>query len=99
MKKRMQDNEEKGDVQELTMDQATFEQAEALNRQAYEKLREQIRRDCTGQYVGIAEGRLIAVAPTFDEVYAAIEQLKPMPEYYLIFPAEEGPLFEVVDSL
>src|SRR5947208_86872 len=98
MKPPMVDNEERRDRQELTMDQAAFEQAMALNRQAYEKLREQIRRDYTGQYVGIAQGRLIAVAPTFDEVHAAIEQLKPIPECYLIFEAEDEPLFEVVDS-
>jgi len=80
------------------MDQATFEQAQALNREAYEKLREQISRDHAGQYIGIAEGRLIAAATTFNEVKAAIEKLKPLPEYYLIFPAEEGPLFEVYDN-
>ena len=33
------------------MDQATFEQQLHLNRQAYEKLRDQIRRDYAGQYV------------------------------------------------
>ena len=82
----------------LTMDQATFEQAMALNRQAYEKLREQIRRDYAAQYVGIAEGRLIAAAATYNEVKAAIEQLKPTPECYLIFEAEDEPLFEVFDN-
>jgi hypothetical protein len=81
------------------MDQATFERELQVNRQAYEKLREQIRRDYAGQYVGIAEGRLIAVAGTFDQVWAAIEQMQPVPEYSLIFKAEEGPVFDVVDSV
>jgi hypothetical protein len=80
------------------MDQATFEQARALNRQAYEKLREQIRRDYPGKYIGIAEGRLIAAESTYEEVKSAIELLQPVPEYYLIFEAEEGPLFEVFDN-
>ena len=80
------------------MDQATFEQALALNRQAYEKLREQIRRDYPGKYIGIAEGRLIAAAPSYNEVRAAIAQLEPTPECYLIFEAEEEPLFEIFDS-
>ena len=77
------------------MDQAAFEQAMALNRQAYEKLREQISRDYSGQYVGIADGRLIKVAASYNEVRAAIEQLKPTPECYLIFEADDEPLFEV----
>ncbi len=80
------------------MDQATFERAMALNREAYEKLREQIRRDYAGQYVGIAEGRLIAAAASFDEVEAAIKQLEPTPECYLIFEADDEPLFEVIDN-
>lgn len=80
------------------MDQETFERETDLNRRAYEKLRERIRRDCAGQYVGLAEGRLIAAAPTYEEVKAAIEKLTPMPEYYLVFPADEEPLFEPFDN-
>jgi hypothetical protein len=80
------------------MDQATFERELQLNRQAYEKLREQIRRDYAGKYVGIGEGRLIAAATTFENVQAAIEQLQPVPEYFLIFPADEEPPFEPYDD-
>ena len=76
------------------MNQAEFEQAEALNRQAYEKLREQIRRDWAGKYVGIAEGRFIAAANTFEEIQAAMNKLQPVPEYFLVFPADEEPPFE-----
>jgi hypothetical protein len=83
---------------EPIMDQATFERELQLNKQAYEKLREQIRRDYAGQYVGIAEGRLIAAANTFEEVEAAMETLQPVPEYSLIFPADEEPPFEPCDS-
>ena len=81
------------------MDQASFEQALELNRQTYEKLRDQIRRDYAGQYIGIAEGRLIAVAPSYNEVRAAIEQLNPSPECFLIFEAEDEPLFEIFETL
>ena len=76
------------------MDQETFEREEKLNRAAWESLRDQIRRDHAHQYVGIAEGRLIAAADTFDDVEAAIRQLQPVPEYYLIFPGDEDPIFE-----
>jgi hypothetical protein len=78
----------------MSMDQATFERARALNREAYEKLREQIRRDYAGKYVGIAEGRLIAAAASYNEMKAAIMQLEPTPEYYLIFEADDEPLFQ-----
>jgi hypothetical protein len=98
MKKRMEDNKQQRNVKEPTMNQAEFEQAEARNRQAYEKLRDQIRRDYTGQYVGIAEGRLIAAANTFEEVQAALDKLQPVPEYFLIFPADEEPPFEPYDD-
>jgi len=79
-------------------EQATFDRELDLNRQVYEKLQEQIRRDYAGQYVGIAEGRLIAVALTFDEVRAAIEGLKPTPECFLIFEAGEEPIFDMIDD-
>ena len=83
---------------EAIMDQATFERELHLNRQAYGKLRDRIRRDYTGQYVGIAEGRLIAAANTFEEVQAAMDKLQPVPEYFLIFPADEEPPFEPYDD-
>src|SRR5438093_887618 len=98
MKRPMVDNEEERDLQDFTMDQVAFEQATALHREAYEKLREQIRRDYAGQYVGMAEGRLIAAAATYNEVKAAIERLTPTPEYYLIFEADDEPLFEAIDN-
>jgi hypothetical protein len=74
------------------MDQATYDFELELNRQAYEN--EQIRRDYAGKYVGIAKGRLIAAANTFEEVEAAMNKLQPVPEYSLIFPADEEPPFE-----
>ena len=80
------------------MDQAAFEQAMTVNRQAYEKLREQLRRDYPGQFVGIAEGRFIKAAPTYNEVRAAIAKLDPTPECYLLFEADDEPLFEVIDN-
>ena len=80
------------------MDPGAYDHEWELNRQAYEKLREQIRRDYAGQYVGIAEGRLIAVATTFNEVRAAIEDLKPKPECFLIFEAGDEPIFETIDD-
>jgi len=80
------------------MDPATFERETAINREGYEALREQIRRDHAGQYVALAYGRVIAAAATYDETVAAVEQVQPVPEYYLVFPADEEPSFEPYDA-
>jgi hypothetical protein len=76
------------------MDEVTFEREVARNRRAYEGLREQIRREHAGRYVALGEGRLLASAPTYDEAKAAVERLRPVPEFFLVFPADEEPAFE-----
>jgi hypothetical protein len=98
MKRRFRKKARAPELTEPIMDQPTFDRELELNRQAYEKLREQIRRDYAGQYIGIAEGRLIAVAPTFDEVRAAIECLDPAPQCFLIFTVGEEPIFDMIDD-
>jgi hypothetical protein len=78
------------------MDQATFDRETAINRKAYEQLKDQIRTQHAGKYVALGLGKVLAVAPTFDEVKAAVDQLQPIPEHVLIFPAEMEPSFELV---
>jgi hypothetical protein len=77
------------------MDMATYKRETAINKPAYERLREQIRRDHQGQYIALANGQLIAATATFDEAEEAVQRLDPVPEYYLIFPAEIEPDFEL----
>jgi hypothetical protein len=81
------------------MSTTQFEQEMACNRQAYERLKEQIRRDFAGQYVAIAFGIIIRVSPSFDEAKAAVDQLQPHPEHALVFLAEDDPGFETIDAL
>jgi hypothetical protein len=78
------------------MDQATYDRETAINRKAYEQLKNQIRTEHAGKYVALGLGRVLAVAPTFDEVKAIVDQLQPIPEHVLIFPAEMEPSFELV---
>jgi hypothetical protein len=74
------------------MEPTTFDQEMACDRQAYEELKEQIRRDYAGQYVAIAFGKIVAVRRTFDDAKAAIEALQPAPEHYLVFlPRTKNP--------
>jgi hypothetical protein len=76
------------------MDAATFEHETARNQQAYQALRDRIRREHAGLYVALGEGRVLAAAATYDEAMAAAQRRQPDPEYFLIFPADEEPLFE-----
>jgi hypothetical protein len=77
------------------VDQHKFEEEMALNRKAYESLREQIRREYAGRYVAIAHGRFVTSAPTFEEASAAVLQMQPPPEHFLVFPAEDEPMIDV----
>jgi hypothetical protein len=80
------------------MNQTPFEQDMVLNRQAWEELRDQIRREHAGKYVAIAQGRLIAATATFQEAKAAIQRLQPTPECYIICEADDEPSFEVIND-
>ncbi len=76
------------------MDEAKFEQELLLNRQAYERLRDHIRRDYDHQYVALAFGKIVGSAPTFDEASAIVSRLQPQPEHFLVFEADQEPMFD-----
>jgi hypothetical protein len=80
------------------MDQATFDRETAVNQAAYERLRDKIQRDYAGQYVALGQGKILAAAPTYDDAMAAVQDLQPVPEYFLVFPADEEPCFVPYDS-
>ena len=77
------------------MDMATFTRESTLNREAFEQMRDRVRRDYAGKYVALAHGKIIASAPTFDETRAFVERLPDMPEYFLVFRADIEPNFEL----
>jgi hypothetical protein len=81
------------------MDLTTFTRESALNREAYERLRAVIQRDFAGQYVALAHGKIVGAAGSFDEARRLIESNQPVPEYFLIFPAEIEPDFGLVYDL
>jgi hypothetical protein len=86
------------DLPRYVTDEAAFERELAVDQAAYEAMKEQLHRDYAGQYVAIAHGRLVAVTATLEEAEAAIDQLEPPPQHFLIFPADEEPAFgEVFD--
>jgi hypothetical protein len=77
----------------------TFTQESARNRQAYEELRETIRRDYAGQYVALAHGKIIGSSRSFDSARDLVNQLQPAPEYFLVFLAGMEPDFELIYDL
>jgi hypothetical protein len=81
------------------MDLATFTRESTLNRQAYDQLRDHIQSTYAGRYVALAHGQLIGTASSFDEARAQVQRLQPVPEYYLVFPANEAPDFGLVYDL
>jgi hypothetical protein len=81
------------------MDIATYNRESALNRKAFDHHRARIRRDHAGQYVALAHGKMLGAAPTFDEAAALVNRLSPVPEYYLVFPADIEPDFDLAYDL
>ena len=75
-----------------------FDAELAKNREAYERDRELIQQSGSGQFVAIAGGRTLLITPDFEEAVRAIHHLSPSPEHYLVFPADEEPIYEVIDD-
>jgi hypothetical protein len=71
-----------------------FEQELAANRKAYSQLRDEIRRQYSGKYIGMAYGKIMAVDNNYDVVTAAMDALDPAPACSLVFPADDEPLFD-----
>src|SRR4051812_42378008 len=76
------------------MDPVVYEREAALNRAAYERLREYIQPEHAGCYVALGLGKVLAVADTYDGAMAAVHRLDPAPDFFLVFPAEEEPIFK-----
>ena len=81
------------------MDLATYSSESALNRKTYQRLREHIQQEYAGQYVALAHGNVIGAADSFDAARELVERLNPVPEYYLVFPANMEPDFDLIYDL
>ncbi len=67
---------------------STYEEEKQRNVEAYERLKNEILAKYKGQYVAIADGRLIKVSPSFDEADEAVKGYR----HRLVFPADVGPI-------
>ena len=66
---------------------STFEEEREQNFAAYDLLKSEILAKHLGQYVAIADGRLIKSASTFDEAQEAVQHYK----HHLVFKAGTEP--------
>ena len=73
----------------------SFEQDIALNLAAFIAKRDEIRRQYSGRYVVLAEGKLLATGSTYDEALTEFQRLPSIPACYFIFEAESEPIFDV----
>ena len=64
-----------------------YEEEKRKNLDAYQRLKDEIRANYLGQYVAIADGRLIKVSQNFDEADEAVIANR----HRLVFPAGEEP--------
>ncbi|GEM_PF-6921451 len=71
---------------------STFEEERTRDFAAYEQLKAELTEKYQGLYVAIADGRLINVAPTFDEAAEAARQYR----HHLVFQAGSEPLKDPV---
>ena len=80
------------------MPTSTLETQLAMNRTAYEANRERIRSAGAGHFAAIAGGRLLAITTNFDDAVREIDKQVPSAEHFAVFPTDEEPAFEVVES-
>jgi cytosine/adenosine deaminase-related metal-dependent hydrolase len=64
-----------------------YEEEKRRNLDAYQRLKDEIRANYLGQYVAIADGRLVKVSPSFEAADEAVAAYR----HRLVFPAGEEP--------
>jgi hypothetical protein len=79
-------------------DQAEFRRQLEENRQAYERLRDEIRQKYAGRFVALGFGKVLASGRSTREVEEQVRALEPRPLHYEIFPAGVEPLFDTISS-
>ena len=73
-----------------------YEKEKQQNINAYKQLRTEILQKHEGKYVAIAQGSLVAVAPTFDEAVEASQKVVPDFLHRFVFQAGDEPITEAL---
>ena len=76
----------------------TFQHEAEVNETFYKAMKDTLREQYGSQYVGIAKGRFIAADPDFSKVIAVIQELKPKPEHYIVYPADQEAILGTVSA-
>jgi len=72
----------------------TYEKEKQQNLNAYKQLRTEILQKYRGKYVAIAKGKVVAVAPTFDEAVDTSQKAVPDFLHRFVFQASNEPITE-----
>ncbi len=73
-----------------------YEKEMQQNLNTYKQLRTEILQKHKGKYVAIAEGKLVAVAQTFDEAVESSEEALPDFRHRFVFQAGYEPITEAL---
>ena len=65
------------------------------NEEAYQRLRRNLEREYHGQFVVIAQGKLVAAGPTLEEALAQAESIAPQASHRLVVKVGEKYLSSV----
>ena len=66
-----------------------FQEEYELNQQTYKKLKAKYAQTKKGQFIGIAEGKVVAEAETIDALFEKLDQIEPIPGRRFVFRAGE----------
>jgi hypothetical protein len=66
-----------------------LEEERRLNQEAYRRLRDELKKDDLGQFVGIVRGKIVANGPTFREAIAKLNRIEKDPSRRLVFRVGE----------
>jgi hypothetical protein len=81
----------------MAVSNESFSREWELNRQAYESMRDQIRKDYAGKYVAMAFGQIVKVCADYREACAAVDTMQPPPEHTLVFRGDDEPGLEIIE--
>jgi hypothetical protein len=67
----------------------TLKEAHERNQRAFLRLRKKLAETHNGQWIGLVEGKVVATAPTLDELEEELDKIERHPGRRMVFQAGE----------